>query len=75
MSQQGIPLDRKPNPGICDCEFDMTGDPDSYHFLRECRACGERWYTLNCPHSNRRYECPRCKTLTTVIPEIEPEHQ
>lgn len=70
------PLDLKPNPGVCDCEFtpdratrDLDGE-ESWHYLRQCVACGHRWYGLHCPHDRNQNRCPGCGIRPGAIPEI-----
>lgn len=51
----------------CQCEFDRTDDPDSYHYRRTCLACGKVWFSLHCEHDGYQRPCVHCSERPKVI--------
>jgi hypothetical protein len=71
-----VPIDRKPRPEICDCEFTPYSPSDyepgqeieeSWHYLRECQECSDQWWGLHCPHDGWQNCCPRCGARPVTI--------
>ena len=59
-----------PTATKCNCEFDPNSgdDGESWHYLRECLACGATWHGLHCPHDGVQNPCPRCGKRPDVVP-------
>lgn len=61
-------LDETADPSVCDCEFTPYEDleegeeEEPWHYLRRCAACGNKWYSLHCPHDGYQNCCPECGT-------------
>lgn len=68
------PLDLKPYPHHCDCEF--TPDPEdpdedtiekAWHYLRRCARCGCVFWSLHCLHDGVQSRCPDCHNYLEVV--------
>ncbi len=65
-----IPLDKKENLHICDCEFVPDSDnpeeePCSY--LRQCAECGAIKLSNHCPHDGFQGRC----SCGARLPQVE----
>jgi len=60
---------------MCDCEFtpypenDEDYGKESWHFLRTCKFCGNKWWGLHCPHDGYQNPCPECGRRPVPIEE------